>query len=83
MVHTTSQMRKNVQRFQGGLVCEAHRLVYHSTLGLREIQKKKKKKKKEKKGEGSNGLGYCSDFQPGNHSIQPFFYWYVSLIRAE
>jgi len=32
-----------VQRFREGLVFKAHRLVYHSTLGLRVIQKKKKK----------------------------------------
>ena len=31
----------NVQRFRGGLVFKAHRLVYHSTLGLRVIKKKK------------------------------------------
>jgi len=29
-----------VQRFRDGLVFKAHRLVYHSTLGLREIKKK-------------------------------------------
>ena len=29
------------ERFRGGLVFEAHRLVYHSTLGLRVIKKKK------------------------------------------
>jgi len=28
--------------FRGGLVFKAHRLVYHSTLGLRVIKKKKK-----------------------------------------
>jgi len=33
---------RNVQRFRGGLVFKAHRLVYHSTLGLRVIKKKKK-----------------------------------------
>jgi len=32
----------NVQRFRGGLVFKAHRLFYHSTLGLRAIKKKKK-----------------------------------------
>ena len=32
---------RNVQRFQGGLVFKAHRLLYHSTLGLRVIKKKK------------------------------------------
>ena len=29
-----------MDRFRGGLVCKAHRLVYHSTLGLRVIRKK-------------------------------------------
>jgi len=32
-----------VLRFRGGLVLKAHRLVYHSTLGLRVIQKKKRR----------------------------------------
>jgi len=31
-----------VKRFRGGLVFKAHRLLYHSTLGLRVIKKKKK-----------------------------------------
>jgi len=34
--------RRNVKRFRGGLVFKAHRLVYHSTLGLRVIKKRKK-----------------------------------------
>ena len=34
-------LRRNVQRCRGGLVFKAHRLVYHSTLGLRLIEKKK------------------------------------------
>jgi len=32
----------NVQRFRGGLVFKAHRLLYHPTLGVRVIKKKKK-----------------------------------------
>ena len=32
----------NVQRFRGGLVFKAHRLLYHSTLGFRVLEKKKK-----------------------------------------
>ena len=32
----------DVQRFRGGLVFKAHRLLYHSTQGLRVITKKKK-----------------------------------------
>ena len=32
-----------MQRFRGGLVSKAHRLLYHSTLGLRVIKKMKKK----------------------------------------
>ena len=35
-------LRRNVKRFRGGLVFKAHRLLYHSTLGWREIKKKKK-----------------------------------------
>ena len=31
---------RNVKRFRGGLVFKAHRLLYHSTLGSRVIQKK-------------------------------------------
>ena len=34
-------LRRNVRRFRGGLVVEAHRLVYHSTLGWRVTKKKK------------------------------------------
>ena len=34
---------RNVQRFRGGLACKAHRLLYHSSLGLRIIQKEKKR----------------------------------------
>jgi len=35
-------LRRNVKRFRGGLVFEAHRLLYHSTLGLRVTEKKEK-----------------------------------------
>ena len=38
-------LRRNVKRFRGGLVFQTHRLLYHSTLGLRVIRKKKKKGK--------------------------------------
>ena len=34
--------RRNVQRFRRGLLCEAHRRVYHSTLGWRVIKKYRK-----------------------------------------
>ena len=33
---------RHVQRFRGRLVFQAHRLVHHSTLGLRVIKKRKK-----------------------------------------
>ena len=36
-------LRRNVQRFKAGLVFEAHRLVYHSTL-CRRVTKKKKRR---------------------------------------
>jgi len=32
-----------VQRFRGGLVFKAHRLLYHSTLGLRVIKKRRRR----------------------------------------
>ena len=35
-------LRRNVKRFRGGLVFKAHRLVYHSTLGLRVMNRRKK-----------------------------------------
>ena len=35
-------LRRNVERFRGGIVCKAHRLLYHSTLGLRVTKKKKR-----------------------------------------
>jgi len=39
-------LHRNVQRFRGGLVFKAHRLLYHSTLGLRGIKKKKKRRRR-------------------------------------
>ena len=33
--------RRNVRRFQGGLVFQAHRLLCHSSLGSRVIEKRK------------------------------------------
>ena len=35
-------LRRIGERFPGGLVSKAHRLLYHSTLGSRPIKKKKK-----------------------------------------
>ena len=32
---------RNVEWFRGGVVFKAHGLLYHSTLGVREIKKKK------------------------------------------
>ena len=34
-------LSRKVVRFRGGLVFKAHRLLYHSTLGLRKIKKNK------------------------------------------
>jgi hypothetical protein len=34
-------LHRNVERFQGELVFKAHRLMYHSTLGLRPIKQKR------------------------------------------
>jgi len=53
-------LRRNVKRFRGGLVFKAHRLLYHSTLGLREI--KKKKKKRDSSALTTSWSGSVSDF---------------------
>ena len=34
-------LRRKVKRFTGGLVFKAHRLLHHSTIGLRVTKKKK------------------------------------------
>ena len=39
--HTHQLLSRHVERFRGGLVFKAHRLVYHSTLRSRVIKKKK------------------------------------------
>ena len=39
---TLQLLYRNVQRSRGGLVFKAHRLVYHSILGLRVIKKKRR-----------------------------------------
>ena len=36
-------IRRKMKRFRGGLVFQAQRLVYHSTLGSRLTEKKEKK----------------------------------------
>ena len=38
-------LSRNVERFRGGLVFQAHRLLNHSTLGSRVTKKKKKEKR--------------------------------------
>ena len=35
-------LHRNAKRFRGGLVCKAHRWLYHSTLGSRVMKKQKK-----------------------------------------
>ena len=53
---------KNVQRFRGGLVFKAHRLVYHSTLGLGAMKKKKERQQMQRvQGVGSSYGGGTSD----------------------
>jgi len=40
---TEQQLHRDVQRFRGGLVSKAHRLLRHSTQGLRVIKKKRRR----------------------------------------
>jgi len=61
MVRAAAEREGNtyVQRFRGGLVLKAHRLFYHSTLGLRVIKKKRR--------EGNN-FNSLKDVRTGNGS---------------
>ena len=42
-LETATADSRSTNKFREGLVFKAHRLLYHSTLGLRVTQKKKKK----------------------------------------
>jgi len=69
-------LSRNVKRFRGGLVFKAHRLLYHSTLGLKVIKKKKKdgrRERGEERGEERRGLVW---FAPRQRSAE------VSLTNA-
>ena len=47
-----------MQRFRGGLVIKAHRLVYHSTLGWIVIKKKKVQSTVAREALGRTGSGF-------------------------
>ena len=64
----------NVQRFRGGLVFNAHRLVYHSTLGLRGIKKKKKIK-------GETDRGWDGAPNPETSTLRRVRMWRVYGLR--
>ena len=53
-----------MKRFRDGLVCKAHRLLYHSTLGLRVI--KKKRSKNVAVVDGISASGMACDIISGN-----------------
>ena len=59
-------LHRNVQRFRGGLVFKAHRLLYHSTLGSRVIKKKKKNHLQRAVGD----LDVAEAWYP-SHSVEP------------
>ena len=48
-------LRRNLKRFRGGLVFQAHRLVDHSTLGWRVIKKKKNRVRHLRESEAQQG----------------------------
>ena len=57
---------RNVQRFRGGLVFKAHRLLYHSSLGSRVMKKKKRARKLQSALKLSSERGTCEAV--GKHS---------------
>ena len=61
---------RNVNRFRGGLVFKAHRLLYHSTLGLRVIKKKKKNERfRSKKVKGQTGERFTNPWDVATPSF--------------
>ena len=60
-------LRRNVKRLRGGLVPEAHRLMYHSTLGWR-VMKKKRRTSRQSLGQARNGAPKLSAHSPGSLS---------------
>ena len=58
-------LRRIVKQFRGGLVFVAHRLVYHSTLGLRVIKKKKRRRREQLK----MFQGLCPESQGHNLAL--------------
>ena len=69
----------NVKRSRGGLVFKAHRLLHHSTLGLRVIKKKKKKKSTDLRVGGAHRV--AADLGALFHSCAPpHIYIYIYII---
>ena len=66
---------RNVKRFRGGLVFKAHSVLYHSTLGLRVINKRKRSRERPASGEAATaGVPTFSVFganPPTLHRNQP------------
>ena len=56
--------RKNVEHFRGGLYVNAHKLLYHSTLGFRIIKKKKRARDRNAAKQAAEGEG-VGRFRPG------------------
>ena len=55
---------KNVKRFRGGLVCKAHRRLYHSSLGLRIIKKKERSRPPHQGPPGTPPVGVWNLVEP-------------------
>ena len=64
-----------MERFRGGLVFKAHRILYYSTLGLRVIKKRRRgaqaaRRRLQASVSGGNGLNGFTDFHTENGSGQ-------------
>ena len=64
----------NVQRFRGGLVLKAHRLFYHSTLGLRVTNKRRSKEGLGFRVQGAGG-GWGSGSRRTSLHLPPPWTW--------
>jgi len=75
---------RRLHRIRGGLVFKAHRLVCHSTLGVREIKKKKGRAWREprRSRHGQRDVN-ARERQPGKASTSPPFGALPTRVRAK
>ena len=72
-----------MKRFRGGLIFEAHRLLYYSTLGLRATKKKAKRRRGEHRDvqgdEGVEVLLHSLEQHLSSRAVSVIFFFFITL----